>query len=397
MKEINTLNNIDINNVNINNIDMNNMDISNMDIKVNDLKQEEIKHNGDNIIKMRKVIRVGPGEFDLIGINRVKKNKCRCPKATIVMVPGSSSDFDTSFDRMATYFAKDDMDIWGIDFRYSFVPNNNGSSPYCTTTGCNFMKDWDTNLHISDLDTVVKMAELSSPNNKVFLLGWSHGAYFTYRYAIDHPNLNGIIPIDIIYNLDQTFTDIVAKTLIEISARQAKINSGIFYEDVLLQKFIAYQAIINPDGMSIVIPGLTNKQAALFALTQTYRLGINPIPNFIYNQGDLTKLKYADFNFVLQQGINLNSFQSILTQLELREQWLNPTIPGITVPILYIGAEFGLGTYGSYTPNIISNTNPNVDIHIIPDYGHADLVYSTTANNDVWKTILKWIKTTHSQ
>jgi pimeloyl-ACP methyl ester carboxylesterase len=410
MKEINTpnvdnidLNDIDINNIDIkiNTLDISNIDINNMNTKINNLKQEEIKHVDDNIIKMRKVIRVGPGEFDLIGINRVKKNKCRCPKATIVMVPGSNSDFDTSFDRMAIHFAKEDMDVWGIDFRYSFVPNNNGSNPYCTITGCNFMKDWDTNLHVSDLDTIVKMAELSSLNKKVFLLGWSQGAYFTYRYATDHaidrPNLNGIIQMDVVYNLDQTFTDIVAKTQVEIAARRSKINSGIFYEDVLAQKFIAYSALTNPDGMSVVIPGLTNKQAAFFALTQTYNLGVNPIPNFIYNQGDLTGLEYTDFNLAIQQGLKLNSFQSILTLTELREQWLNPTIPSITIPILYIGAELGFGIYGSYTPNMISNTNPNVDIHIIPDYGHADLVYSNTANNDVWETILEWIEDIHNQ
>jgi pimeloyl-ACP methyl ester carboxylesterase len=86
-----------------------------------------------------------------------------------------------------------------------------------------------------------------------------------------------------------------------------------------------------------------------------------------------------------------------LTLTELREQWLNPTIPSITIPILYIGAELGFGIYGSYTPNMISNTNPNVDIHIIPDYGHADLVYSNTANNDVWETILEWIEDIHNQ
>lgn len=378
--------------ININNIDIKNMDINNMDIKVNSIKQEEIKHINENIIKMRKVLRVGPGEFDLIGINRIKKNKCRCPKATVVMVPGSNSDFNTSFDKMATYFAKEDIDVWGIDFRYTFVPNNDGSNPYCTTTGCNFMKDWDTNLHVSDLDAIVKIAELSAPGKKVFLLGWSQGAYFIYRYAIDHQNINGIIQMEVVYNLDQTFTDIVVKTQTEIAARRAKINSGIFYEDVLAQKFIAYQALVDPNGISIVIPGLTNKQAALFALTQTFNLGVNPIPTFIYNQGDLVGLKYTDFNFAIQSGLKLNSFQSILTLTELREQWLNPTIPDIIVPMLYIGAELGFGTYGSFTPNMIHNSNPNVDVHIIPDYGHADLVYSNTANIDVWETILEWIE-----
>jgi pimeloyl-ACP methyl ester carboxylesterase len=388
MEEINTSN---IKNI-VNNIDINNIDLNSMNTQTQQDLKQELTHVNDNIIKMRKVIRVGPGEFDLIGINRVRKNKCKCPKATVVMVPGSNSDFNTSFDKMAIYFAKEDIDVWGIDFRYSFVPNNSGSNPYCTTTGCNFMENWDTNLHVSDLDTVVKIAELYALDKKVFLLGWSQGAYFTYRYAIDHQNLNGIIPMDVVYNLDQTFTEIVTKTQAEIAARRAKINSGIFYEDVLATKFIAYQALVDPNGMSVVIPGLTNKQAALFALTQTYNLGINPIPSFIYNQGDLVGLTYTDFNFAIQSGLTLNSFQSILPLTELREQWLNPTIPNITIPILYVGAELGFGIYGTYTPNMIHNMNPNVDINTIHDYGHADLVYSNAANNDVWEPILEWIE-----
>lgn len=355
------------------------------------LESEKIDYLEEDIVKTRQIFRVGPGEFDLIGINKITKNSQKSI-ATLVMIPGSNSDFDTSFDKMSICLAKKKIDIWGIDFRYSFVPNNINTSPYCIVTGCNFMQNWNTDLHLSDLDIVVKMAEQSSPDNKVFITGWSQGAYLAYRYSITKPNLKGIIPIDVIYNLDLTLTDIVDKTRAEIAVRNSKINSGIFYEDVLTIKYIAYQALTNPDGLSVVIPGLTNKQAALFALTQTYRLGVNPIPNYRFNQGDLVSLRHTDLDFALQQGLKLNSFQSILVLTELRNQWLDSNIPNITVPVLYIGAEFGFGTYGLYTPNAIRTFNPNVETLIVPDYGHADLVYSNTAKDDVWINIYKWIK-----
>lgn len=344
-----------------------------------------------------KIVQVGPGPFDKIGIHRITKNICGCQPATIVLVPGSNSDFNTSFQKMATFLASRDIDVWGIDFRYSSVPNNIDSNPYCSVADCSFFKDQNTDLHLSDLDIIVKMAELTSRDGKVFIGGWSQGAYFTYRYAINNPNLKGIIPIDVVYNLDPTFTDIADKTRIDITSRMAKINSGIYYEDVLTLKFIAYQAFINPDSPSQVIPGLTNKQAALFALTQTYRLGVNPIPNFIYNQGDLNGLKYTDLNFAIQQGLSLNSFQSILTLTELRQQWLSPEIPNINIPILYIGAEHGFGTFGLYTPNKIHEFNPNIDTHIIPDYGHSDLIYSNRGESNVWIVVYEWIRRHISQ
>lgn len=339
-----------------------------------------------------KTVQVGPGSFDKIGIHRITKNICGCQPATIVLVPGSNSSFDNSFQKIATFLASRDIDVWGIDFRYSFVPNNIDSRPYCLAADCSFFKNQNTDLHLSDLDIVVKMAELTSKNGKVFIGGWSQGANFAYRYAINNPNLKGIIPIDVIYNLDPTLTDITNKTMAEIATRMTKINSGIYYEDVLGIKFIAYKALIDPNGNSTIIPGFTNKQAALFALAQTYQLGINPIPNFRYTQGDLIGLKYTDFNFAIQQGLNLNSFQSILTLTELRQQWLSPEIPNITVPILHVGAEYGFGTFGLYTPNKMHEFNPDVDTHIIPDYGHADLMYSNTGESDVWITIYEWIR-----
>lgn len=348
--------------------------------------------NGNNITNITKVIQVGKGQFDKIGIHRITKNLCGCSPQTVVMIPGSNSDFNTSFSKVATFLASHGIDVWGIDFRYSFVPNNIDSNPYCIAADCTFFKDQDTNLNISDLDIVVKLAELTSKNGKVFLSGWSQGAYFAYRYAINNPNLKGIIPVEIVYNLDPTLTDIANKTRAEIAERMTKINSGIFYEDVLVIKFIASQAATNPDGLSTIIPGLTNKQAALFALTQTFQLGVNPIPNYRFNQGDLIGLKYTDLNFAIQQGLKLNSFQSILLLTELREQWLNPQIPNITVPILYIGAEFGFGNFGLYTPDNIKVFNTDVTEIIIKDYGHADLVYSNTLDVDVWKTVCQWMR-----
>lgn len=352
----------------------------------------------NELTTLDKTIQVGPGPFDKIGIHRITKNICGCQPSTIVLMPGANSDFNTSFQKMATFLASRDIDVWGIDFRYSFVPENIDSNPYCIAADCSFFKDQNTNLHLSDLDIVVKMAELTSRNGKVFVGGWSQGAYFAYRYAINNPNLKGIIPIDIVYNLDPALTDIADKTRIEIAMRRSKINSGIFYEDVLLAKYLGYQALSDPDGQSTIIPGLTNKQAALLAATATYQFGINPIPNYRYNQGDLTGLTYTDFQYAMQQGLKINSFQSIFPLTEMREQWLDTNIPNITVPVLHIGAEFGFGTFGLYTPNKIHEFNPDVDTRIIPEYGHTDLMYSNTGKSDVWMTIYEWIRRyTHNQ
>ena len=299
--------------------------------------------------------------------------------------------------KMARFLAEKGVDVWGIDFRYSFVPNDINSNPYCLAADCSFFKDQNTNLHISDLDIVVKIAQLLSKDDKVFLLGFSQGAYFAYRYASiqsNQQNLKGIIPIDIAYNIDPVNTDVIANANTDVIARQAKIANGIYYEDVLTEKFIAGQAYQNPDGPSPVIPGLTNKQAFLFALTATYQLPGFHVPGYRYNQGTIAGLVHTDYDLIITQTGKLNSFQSILPLTELREQYIEPTpsIPNVTVPILHVAAELGFGTFGFYTPDRISTFNNDVTKCMIPNYGHADLVYSNTVETNVWNKICKWIK-----
>lgn len=352
-----------------------------------------IKNLEDNIVERIETIQVGTGEFDKIGIHRVTKDICGCGKATVVAIPGANSDFNTSFLKMAIYLAKHDIDVWGIDFRYSFVPNNTPEGyPYCIALGCNFMRDWNINLHLSDLNNVVRLAELSSRNGNVFLIGFSQGASFSYKYAERYPTLQGIIPIDIAHNIDPIYTDYINATRAEVYRLTALMNTGIYYQHVLENKYITTLALSNPDGQSPIIPGFTNRQAFLFAVTMTYRLPAYNPPNFRQAQGDLIGLKHTDYNFIIQQALNLNSFQPLAQTVERYTIRTTTEIPNVQVPILYVGSEFGFGNFGLYTPNRIHEFNPDVNTIIVPDYGHADLMYSNTAETDIWKDILKWIK-----
>ncbi len=361
-----------------------------------------------DITEEKKVIKVGPGQFDYIGIHRIMANHHNDDKSkhVVVMIPGSNSDFNTSFNarfsgsyaKMGRFLARQGIDVWGIDFRYSFVPDNFGSSPYCTVQDCSFFKDQNIALHLSDLDIVVKIAQFSSKDGRVFLLGHSQGAYFAYKYTADltdQPgNIKGIIPIDIVYNLDQQFTDVVMAAKADVIDRNSKIARGIWYEDITISKQIAELALTDPNGTSPIIPGFTNLQAALFAITATYQLPGFSTPGFRQAQGTLAGLTHTDFDFIANQALHLNSFQSILPITEIQTNRIQPVqvIPHIIVPIHYVGAMFGFGNFGLYTPDQIKAFNSNVTEVMIPDYGHADVIDSITAKDDVWEEILHWIR-----
>jgi pimeloyl-ACP methyl ester carboxylesterase len=190
------------------------------------------RHLVDDIYEYTLVLKVGPGEFDTIGIHRVVRERWPyCPiksSRAIMMLHGGISDFRSAFlmstqsyevpikHSLAIYLAQSNIDVWGIDLRWTFVPDYypRTKNPYCYVDGCAFMKNWDTALHLKDIRTAVRVARTvrgltGSGFGKMFMLGHSRGAQFTYAYANEETqlpwwehSLRGIIPIDMVYKFD---------------------------------------------------------------------------------------------------------------------------------------------------------------------------------------------------
>lgn len=335
-----------------------------------------IQELGNNLCFEKDIIQLGNG--DKIGVNRVYKKEHEHNKNNVFMIPGANADFWTSFSEIAKYLALRDIDVYGIDFRYSFISD--------CSDGCTFMKEWDTETHISDIDTVITTLHLSS--NDIIILGFSMGAYYAYKYAERHPELKGIMAIDIVYTLDSTPENIPLINATDNEILRLK-ETRICYEDVSTNIYMANLALNTPDGQSPIIEGMTNKQAFLLAVTATYQFGFS-VPNYIYAQGDITGLKYTNYDFIIEKAMNLNPFQSIVPTIELYNQWIHPTVPNISSPLFYLGAEFGFGALGLYVPNTIKLYNENVDTLIVEDYGHADLIWSE--NDKIKHLICEWIK-----
>jgi hypothetical protein len=70
----------------------------------------------------------------------------------------------------------------------------------------------------------------------------------------------------------------------------------------------------------------------------------------------------------------------------------------ISVPILYIGAGGGFGTFGDYTSSLTASTditNYTVSLQAEEnrtiDYGHADTFMANDAANLVWEVLRQWL------
>ncbi len=413
----------------------------------------------DDIYKYSFIFKVGSGDFDKIGVYRVVKEKQSVPikaKDAVMLLHGDTSDFDSAFlmstmsDKVSAYhslgiyLAQNNVDVWGVDRRWTFVPDNYPGTdvPYCyiSEDECAFMQDWDTALHLSDIKIAVKFAreirdETGSGSDKIFMLGHSRGAALAYAYANDETqiakrrqDLRGIISIDMAYKFDP---ENHSQEILDACTRYEILKwmhvSGTYYSDEATQmKAIAFLAANNPEGHDLDT-FLTNQQVGWLVLSATYATYPEPFPppvpfyhscagTFDEESGLPTGLQFTNSDYMLDLAFAVPSFQSLGEMIDGEALWCGDDTPyddhleDITIPVFYVGAAGGFGEYGVYTTTLLGSydkDNPHNDdvntliVELYPpeaaalDYGHIDLLFADNAKSLVWKPIYKWIKKTH--
>lgn len=387
----------------------------------------------DNIYEYSMVLQVGPGQYDKIGVHRIVKEKApwlpiQAEKA-VMMLHGDSSNFDSAFSTppgqpaagsLGSFLAQNGIDVWGIDLRWTFVPD--------TETNFTFMKNWDTSRHIKDIKLAVKLArtirELTgSGHEKIFMLGHSRGAQFLYAYAnneakLPEParDLKGLIPMDMVYKFSPADSQLAQAALERYQAYKSLYDSGTYFNsDGQNLKGLAWLAASDPDGISPAIPGFTNKQAALFALTATYATyqPLQPItPYYHYLAGTFDEnglpegLQFvAQLDKIIGIAFASPSFQSLGEIIDgeainsgVLETPYDDHLADITLPVLYVGAAGGMGEHGVYTTTLLGSNDVTVQIvNLAPaeaealDFGHADLIWANNAEDLVWEPIYNWL------
>lgn len=395
------------------------------------LVSTENKLLSDNIREYIYILKVGDGPHDIIGVHRlVKENRPFIPiKAdkAVMMIPGDSCDFHSAYllptdwnRSMAVYLANNNIDVWGIDLRWTFVT--------LLANDLSFMKDWNTDTHVNDIRVAVKYARAvrsltGSGSGKIFMLGHSRGAQFVYAYANNETQLPasqrdlcGIIPMDMVYKLSPQDQDAKDAAYARYQAYKAVYDSGKYYSDDGLQmKALASLAALTPNLPSQAIPGFTNLQAAFFALSSTYATVTAPLqpitPYYHYLAGTFdsngvpTGLRYADYQYILRLGLASRPYQSLGEMIDgeaiISDQVEVPYddhLQEITVPVLYVGAAGGMGSYGTYTLNLLGSSDKrSIMVRLEApgaealDFGHADLLWANNAPSLVWKPISQWI------
>lgn len=380
-------------------------------------------------------LRVGSGAHDVIGLHRVVRELAPflpVPTArAIMMVHGDIWNFDQAFVASAAappgvvapnhalpiYLARHGIDVWGIDLRWSLVPAD--------TTDLSFMQTWGASTDAGDVSTalvVARVTRLASGDGaaRIHLLGWSRGGILAYLVANNETQLPaalrqvaGLVPVDIFLHTDDEGVRLASCA--RAAAEQAQIDAGVYAATSgELFATLGSLAVTAPGDPSPIVPGVTNLQAALLAGSATYQF-LPPdqvfVPLYHFTGGTFdgsglpTGLTYtpeaAWFSFM---G-DTSPFESEKVLADTDAVLCGGAPPGgdhlaaITVPVLFVGAGGGIGSYGVYTTTLLGSHD--VTTHVVQlqpaadralDIGHVDIFNATDAPTLFWQPILTWLQ-----
>jgi hypothetical protein len=342
------------------------------------------------------------------------------------MAPGDIWNFRAAFlggHPLPVFLAENGVDVWGIDYRWTFLPGNLADT--------SFMQSWGLEQDAADLDFAMSVARharaiTGSGFGKLFLLGWSRGGQIGYaaldaetQLAPGQQNVQGFIPVDIYLKTD--VPQLKAFACQRQQNSEATIAAGGYANPVGgLVSVLGQLAAFDPNGSSILngppfnLPGYTNREAGLLVGEATFALlgGLEPAP-FYHFTGGVFGADGKPAGLLYSSEADLFHFESAASPLqpnreladadastcEATDVAFDDHLSSITVPVLYIGAGGGFGEFGVYTTTLLGSTDVTTRIiHKVPpaqrlfDYGHADLFLASDAEQLVWQPLLEWMQ-----
>lgn len=387
----------------------------------------------DDIAHYQLDIRVGHRPYDVIRLHRVvREHRPYHPahtRGSVFMLHGASLKFESIFLRAGTsdnhvssevssaaFLATRNIDVWGMDFAWTLVPEE--------TTDFSFMEDWgverDVDHTLAGLSVARLIRGLSRQGfGRMNVLGFSYGVGVAYGAANRETqhlrflrSVGGIIAVDQVLKFapDQESNRQLACNA--AAAAKTPLDNGVFHSSggLTFANFAAL-AINAPNDPSpfIPIPGITNFQAALFVGTSTYILRDPATPWWHFVSGTFDQsiipngLRYTTPDRWIGLLGSLPPYQPQRTTYEMRacvcdeeDVSIDDHFSEIEVPILYVGAGGAFGTFGYYTSALTASqdiTNHTVTLLQEPtlDFGHGDLFLANNAPDLVWSLLYQWI------
>jgi hypothetical protein len=367
-------------------------------------------------------VRVGSTPNAQLRIHRVVRElapwRPRPTAHAAMLLHGDFSTFPTNFaptlgdpaspaPGLAPFLAANGIDAWGLDRRWTLPGTDGDVSDFA---GMSVAQEIDDVGHALAFARATR-AVTDGDARPIVLAGFSHGAELAYAAAsVDatHPpplrHVSALVPIDIYYDIapeDQPLRDAACESA---AFERDLVAQGVTDADnsfIITEGTLARSA---PDDPSPLFDGLTNRQAILFTVGQTYQfVPFTPLYHLLAPvlDGDaVTGLREtsepaatawfagAPPHASMQEGADLDGIMC----------GGGPPLANISVPLFYLGAAGGFGDHGLYSTTHVSSTDVTTLVirrfgggREAEDFGHGDLIYAADAEALAWRPLASWI------
>jgi hypothetical protein len=255
-----------------------------------------------------------------------------------------------------------------------------------------------------------------SGGGKLALVGFSHGAQLAYTYAsveaarpAAQRHVDAIVPLDWYGAFDPSQGADRAATCEYAAIEYQLVAEGT--TDAPNDFLIAAGALARsaPGDASPLLPGMTNRDALLLTVGQTYQFA--PFAPFYHL---LSPILDGDAAVGLRETSE-SAASAWLAGATPHQPWLETAdfdallcgegpqpvdapLARIRVPVLYIGAAGGIGALGVHATTQVSSSDVTALVvrrfgadRRAEDFGHADLLYATDAPALAWQPLAAWL------
>ncbi len=135
----------------------------------------------------------GDGPYDRIGLHRYRGKDA--PVATLVYLPGTNMNGAAALTdekyNLWLYLAARGVEVYALDYRTHAVPADAAADQLVA------LKPWTSAVFVDDIASAAAFARETSGHGKVFVAGFSRGAFLAYAYANRAPQaIAGLVILD---------------------------------------------------------------------------------------------------------------------------------------------------------------------------------------------------------
>jgi pimeloyl-ACP methyl ester carboxylesterase len=366
-----------------------------------------------DIYHYRYIVPVGTGPNAQLHVHRiVREDAPNSPiktKDAIALMHGDFATFTSNFLPMATWLADEDIDVWGIDRRWTQQPRFGPD-----LTGFDEM---GLDQELADIDTALAFVRAQRHGNAgVTLAGFSRGGQLAYYYAsreaLRPPGLRhvkGLVSLDVYASLAEHETELRQFYCQSAADEYQALADGLTNIYNVFQLTLGLHYLQDPTAPSPWDDVRNRREMMLWLVGQTYAFfPATPVYHLngpvLDETGTVTGLRFSSeldvANWLAASAPHQSMRESADTDAILcGDTSFDVPLSRIDIPLLSIAAAGGYGERANHSAaQVGSNDVQTIVIRQLPvereaeDYGHADLLFASDAPTLAWEPLLTWLR-----